>query len=113
MPRSQAVLSTGETPLTDPRSVGSSALFHAGLLLLAWLAVLNVAAPVAEQGVRPIHAELDPVDNRADGRQVPGEGGGSPGDIGGLSKLPLVAPDDRASGATASRDPAAEALLSE
>src|SRR5213596_3585183 len=111
MPRSQVPFSFGESPLTDPRSVGSSALFHALVLLLTWLAVLNVALPMTEQGARPIRAELDPVDNRADQPAVPGEGGGSPGDFGGLSKLPAVAPDNRTDSVMASRDPAADALL--
>src|SRR5262245_25709406 len=113
MMRSRSAAAFGDTPLTDPRSVGSSALFHALLLILAWLVVLNVAMPTAERDVRPIRAELDPVDNRADRPPVPGEGGGSPGEIGGLSALPLVAPDAGTAGATASRDAAADALLAE
>jgi von Willebrand factor type A domain len=103
----------GETPLTDPRAVGSSALFHGLLLLLAWLAVLNAAMPVSEPSSRPIRAELDAVDNRADRPQVPGEGGGSPGEIGGINKVPLSSPESRTSTAAASRDPAADALLAE
>ena len=42
MLRTQASSAFGETPLTDPRSVGSSVLFHGFLvLLLGWLAVFE------------------------------------------------------------------------
>jgi hypothetical protein len=113
MSRSQAPFSIGETPLTDPRSVGSSAVFHVLLVLLAWLAIVNVAMPVMEPSVRPMQAVLEPVDNRAEIPPVPGEGGGSPGAIGGLNQVPMTAPEDRPGGAPASRDPAADALLAE
>jgi hypothetical protein len=93
--------------------VGSSALFHVFLVLLAWLAVLNVALPRVEPSVRALYAQLEPVDNRADSPPVAGEGGGSPGEMGGISSLPLVSPDARTGGARASRDPAADALLAE
>ena len=76
----QASYEFGETPLTDPRSVVSSVLFHGLLVLLVgWLAVFSAAVPVAEPSSRPMRGELEPVDNRADRPQVPGEGGGSPG----------------------------------
>src|SRR5262249_13258822 len=114
MAQSQGPFPIGDTPLTDPRSVGSSALFHVLLLLLAWLGIVNVAIPVTAPSARPIQAMLEPVDNRAaEVVPVPGEGGGSPGDIGGLSKLPMTAPENRAGSAAASRDPAADALLAE
>ncbi len=105
----------GETPLTDPRSVGSSVLIHGILvLLLTWLAVFNVSMPAAEPSARAIRAELDAVDNRAADRpQVPGEGGGSPGEIGGLTTIPSSSPDDRPSSTAASRDSTADALLAE
>src|SRR4051794_8612026 len=43
MPNAKAVL--GRSPLTDPRSVGSSLVFHAVLLVAASLAALSVALP--------------------------------------------------------------------
>ncbi len=113
MSKNLASSAFGETPLTDPRSLGSSALFHGLLLLLAWLAVLNAAMPVAsDSSPRPIRAELGAVDNRADRPQVPGEGGGSPGAIGGVNKIPLSSPESRTSTAAESGDPA-DALLAE
>jgi hypothetical protein len=102
-----------KSPLTNPLSVGGSALFHGLLLLLAWLAVLSLALPAIQQDSRPIRGELVPVDNRADHPETPGEGGGSPGDLGALSKLPAVAADNRTDGMAASRDPAVDALLTE
>ena len=39
----------GETPMTDPRSLGSSALVHAVLILVGSLTVLNVALPRAAE----------------------------------------------------------------
>ena len=87
-------------------------LFHGLLALLFWVVVLNVAMPASEPASRPIRAEIGPVDNRADPTAVAGEGGGSPGEMGGLSKVPLTSPDERSSVAAASRDPA-DALLAE
>ena len=46
MPRQFAPpIELGQTPLTDPRSLGSSALFHALVVLLASLTILNAAMP--------------------------------------------------------------------
>ena len=114
MSRAQASYAIGETPLTDVRSLLSSTLVHALIFLLAWRAVLNAAGPVpSDPSARPIHAELTPVDNRAESAPVNGEGGGSPGDIGGLNKLPMSSPDDQTSSAQASGDSVADALLAE
>jgi hypothetical protein len=87
-------------------------LFHALLLLVAWVTVLNVAMPRAEPGPKTLYAEVDPIDNRADQPTSPGEGGGNPGDLGAISNLPLVASEDRMTATGASRDPA-EDLLAE
>ena len=84
----------GESPLTDPRSLGSSALFHVLLVLLASLTALNVALPMAASRPKALYAEIDPVDNRADVPSSPGQGGGGPGDIGGMSNLPFIPPSD-------------------
>jgi von Willebrand factor type A domain len=112
-----AVLETAKrwadkTPLADPRSVGSSVLFHGLLLLVASLAgALAVAQPETSEGPRALRAELEAVDNRA--TKAPGEGGGSPGELGGerlASALETVAP---ASGGAASRAAPSDALLAE
>jgi von Willebrand factor type A domain len=114
MPRAETSFVTGESPLTDPRSLASTVLFHGFLLLLFWLVVLNAAMPATESAAQPIRAEIGPVDNRADANPnaVAGEGGGSPGEMGGLGKVPLTSSDDRSSVAATSRDPA-DALLAE
>jgi von Willebrand factor type A domain len=106
-------ISLGESPLTDPRSLGSSALFHGLLVLLASLTVLNVALP-RTTGLRPkaLYAEVDPVDNRADLPKVPGQGGGSLGEMGALGNLPFVASEGPTPQGVI-RDPVAETLLAE
>jgi von Willebrand factor type A domain len=112
MQRSETSFVTGESPLTDPRSLASSVLFHGLLLLVLWLVVgINIVRPATESAAQPIRTEIGPVDNRADANAAAGEGGGSPGEIGGLSKIALTSPDARNSVA-ASRDPA-DALLAE
>ena len=113
MPKSPVPISLGETPLTDPRSVGSSALFHALVVLLASLTALNVALPMAESRPKALYAELDPVDNRADVPRSPGEGGGGPGEIGGMSSLPFIPPSDGTKPQGVTRDPVADTLLAE
>jgi hypothetical protein len=112
MRHSETSFVTGETPLTDPRSLASSILIHVLLLLLASAAALQAALPAPDTTARPIRAEIGPVDNRADPNAVAGEGGGSPGEMGGLSKVPITSPDERNSMAAASRNPA-DALLAE
>ena len=94
MPRSPVTFSLGESPLTDPRSLGSSAMFHVIVVLLASLTALNVALPMAASRPKALYAEIDPVDNRADVPSSPGQGGGGPGDIGGMSDLPFIPPSD-------------------
>ena len=112
MQRSETSFVTGESPLTDLRSLASSVLFHSILLLVLWLVVgINAVMPATESAAQPIRTEIGPVDNRADANAAAGEGGGSPGEIGGLSKIALTSPDARNSVA-ASRDPA-DALLAE
>ena len=111
MSRVETSFVTGESPLTDPRSLAGSVLFHSLLLLIFWLIILNAARPASEAAAQPLRTEIGPVDNRADSRAVAGEGGGSPGEIGGLGQLPVTSPDQRSSVA-ASRDPA-DALLAE
>jgi len=102
----------GTTPLTDPRSLGSSLALHAVLVVMASLTVLNVAAPGLLETPRPLRAELGPVDNRVP-RDSAGQGGGSPGELGGLGPVPFVAPARGDSPQGVGLDPAAAALLSE
>ena len=99
MPRSQ-------TPLTDPRSLASSAAFHAGLLLLASVAALGVALPRASAPPpKVLQAVLGPVDTRA-----PAEaGGGGAGAIGGMGDLAAVT----VSPSSSALPSAADALLAE
>ena len=114
MSRSPFSILFGKSPLTDPLSVGSSAAFHLLLLLLASLtAALNAGLPMATPHPKALYAEVDPVDNRADIPKSPGQGGGSPGEIGGMSDLALVSPADGTKPKGTTRDPAAETLLAE
>ena len=87
-----SLVELGQSPLTDPRALGSSAVFHALVVLLASLTILNAAMPLGSQSTRPkaLYTEIDPVDNREKIPPVPGEGGGSPGEIGGTSSVPFV-----------------------
>jgi len=93
--------------------LGSSALFHVAVVVLASLTALNVALPMADSRPKALHAELDPVDNRADVPSSPGEGGGGAGEMGGTSSLPFIPPSDGTQSQGVTRDPAAEMLLAE
>lgn len=70
-----------DSPLTDYRSLGASAVFHLALLLLASVAAFGVGAPRMLEPPPVLSAEIGPVDNRA----PLASGGGSPGDLGGTS----------------------------
>ena len=114
VPKLPLSISLDKSPLTDPRSVASSAVFHVVLVLLVSLTVaLNTTLPVARTHPKALYAEVDPVDNRADVPTSPGQGGGGPGDIGGMSNLPLIPPADGTKPQRATRDPVAETLLAE
>lgn len=99
---------TGRSPLTDPRSLGSSLVFHVILLVVASLAALTVAVPAAPERSQTLRGELDSVDNRASK-----DGGGGAGELGGeglIEALPAAnGPVPRGEGL----DPAADALLAE
>jgi von Willebrand factor type A domain len=105
----------GQTPLTDPRALGSSALFHLLVVLLASLTILNAAMPMGSESTRPkaLYTEIDPVDNRETVPPAPGEGGGSPGEIGGTSSVPFVSTVEGKTPQQATRDPVADNLLAE
>jgi hypothetical protein len=103
-----------ESPLTDPRSLGGSALFHGLLFAVASLSVLSVALPRG-QGVdshRVLTGEIEPaVDNRAP--KVAGEGGGSAGELGGLGSEVFRISSDGADPNGGTRTSAADALISD
>jgi hypothetical protein len=69
--------------------------------------------PTTESRPKGLYAEVDPVDNRADLPNLPGQGGGNPGEMGGTSDLPFIAPADGTKPRGAARDPVAETLLAE
>lgn len=97
----------GETPLTDPKSVVVSLLVNGGLLLAASLMALGVVLPGETTPVpRVLNGELDPTDNRAPFES----GGGAPGESGGRG---VELSSDRRDPVAPTRDPAADALLSE
>jgi hypothetical protein len=108
-------LELGDTPLTDRRSLGSSALVHLVFLGLASLTILHAPVSRVAENSPVLRGELEPVDNRASREKVPGEGGGSPGgiEIPGLDSIAVDAPASRSRPQTAAREPAADALLSE
>ena len=79
-------IALGRSPLTDPRALSSSMVFHVALLLIASAAVVGIAAPGASGPPQAILGEIGPVDNRA------GEsGGGGAGDLGGMGTAERVA----------------------
>src|SRR5271157_826998 len=106
-------LHLGETPLTDPRAMGSSALVHVLLIAVASLTVLNASITRLPEASGALRGEIEPVDNRADKGKVAGSGGGSPGEIGGLGSIAFVTPAAGANPQGPGLDPAADALLNE
>jgi VWA domain-containing protein len=96
------------SPLTDPRSLGMSLVFHVAVVAIASLAAISVGLP-AEHEAEPtvLKGDLGPVDNRAHDT-----GGGSPGELGGTDTIRLSA-DGQSPQSQALRDPTADALLSE
>jgi hypothetical protein len=98
----------GQSPLTDPRSVLISLLLNGALLLGASLWALGIVMP-QDETVTPhvLRGDVESTDNRA----IPVDsGGGAAGELGGEG-VELSA--DRMTPAPPTRDPAAEALLSE
>ena len=98
----------GRTPFTDFRSLAGSVVIHAVLLIVA--SVVSYQAINTPEEPEPtekfLRGELEGIDNRADQESMSG-GGGDP-----TSAATDVAVD-RASPAPPTRDPAADALLSE
>ncbi|CAN5646995.1 hypothetical protein BH23PLA1_BH23PLA1_10760 [soil metagenome] len=99
-------------PLANPKSLGSSLIFHAALLLLASVAAMGAISPVDRGPKSFLPGEIEPVDNR-----VPREmdGGGGPGELGGTLRPDQIriAADGQADDSRAVPDPAADALLEE
>ena len=109
-PESPGEVSTGtrlrRSPLTDPRALVVSLLIHAILLTVASVLALRSVAPREDSGPgRMMSGDLGPTDNRA-----PNESAGGTGEPEGraadLSAEPGIP-------APPTRDPAADALLSE
>src|SRR5437773_1773340 len=98
----------GRSPLTDPRSVGSSLVFHVVLLLVASVAALSVAVPTDPELPHTLRGEIDSVDNRA-----AQDGGGGPGEMGGQGLAELLPAADGSAPRGEGRDPTTDALLSE
>jgi hypothetical protein len=95
------------SPITDPRSIGSSLLIHLLIVLVLSAAVLTVARKPDElPTARVLTGEIGPVDNRAASEP----GGGSPGELGGVG---VEFSSDRGTPAAPTRNPVAESLLSE
>jgi hypothetical protein len=114
MAKAALPIELGQTPLTDLRSLGSSALYHVLVVVLASLAVIPVALPFgASTRPKALYAEIDPVDNRESVPPSPGEGGGGPGEIGGTSSIPFVSTIGGTKTQEATRDPIADNLLAE
>lgn len=98
------------SPLTDPRSVGGSIVFHGLLVLVASAAALSVALPEEPEAPKVLRGELDPVDNRAQS----GDGGGAPGALSADRLAAALEPVAAApTGPTAAPAAPADALLSE
>ncbi|WP_250846958.1 vWA domain-containing protein [Aquisphaera insulae] len=103
----------GETPLTDPRSLASSALVHLLLVAVASLTVLQATRPREAERPATLRGEIGPADTRADRRDAAGSGGGSEGEIGGLGTVEFRAPSSGTDPRGAGPDPAADAILNE
>lgn len=76
-----------DTPLTTPGSLLTSVTFHAALLVAASLVALQVLSTDAPA---PSGIRLDPVRAPIDNRVADEEGGGGPGDLGGLGPVENV-----------------------
>jgi hypothetical protein len=98
----------GRSPLTDPRSLGSSLVFHLVLLAVASVAALSVAVPAVPELPRTLHGEIDAVDNRA-----AKDGGGGAGELGGEGLMEALPAANGLEARGEGLDPAADALLAE
>jgi von Willebrand factor type A domain len=99
-------------PLTDLRSLGSSALFHTFLVLLASLTAVSFALPAVRTRPNALYAEVDPVDNRADLPSSAGHGGGGPGEMGGMGSVAVVLTAEARPEGT-SQDSVADSILAD
>ena len=98
----------GRTPFTDPRSLVGSLLLHVALLLVASaVAFRATTAPTEpEPTSKVLRGELEATDNRADEESITG-GGGDPNSV--ATDVAV----ERSTPTAPTRDPAADALLSE
>ena len=100
----------GHTPLTDPRSLSASVVFHALVILATSAMVLGTSRSSEPVQAPTLMGEIDPVDNRAKGSGGPG--GGSPGEIGSERLATIAPPPSEGNKPSVARDPA-DALLAE
>ena len=96
------------SPLTDPRSLVSSLVFHGIVLAFASLVALSAVVPVVSELPGALNGEIEAVDNRASR-----DGGGSPGELGGQGLMEALPRADGRAPGDATRDPSADALLAE
>ena len=92
------------SPLTDPRSLVSSFVFHGLLLGFASLVALSAVVPAVPEPPGTLNGEIGPVDNRAIQ-----QGGGSPGELGGEGLVEALPRADGMTPGGATRDPSADA----
>jgi len=101
--------SAQRSPLTDPRSVFGSLLFHGALVLVASLFALSVAGrPMLDEPTQALQGELESVDNHAST-----EGGGGTGELGGEGLLEALPVSAGTSPTGEGRDASVDSLLSE
>lgn len=107
-----AKVELGRSPLTSPRALFSSTLFHILLLATASAVAVGLALPGGDAEPKALRGDFGPVDNRA--KEPSKAAGGGPGELGG--EVPIesvrIAADGRAERGAA-RDAAADALLAE
>lgn len=100
----------GQSPLTDPRSLASSLVVHALLLLLASAAVLTATTSESRVLPRALRGELDAVDNRTPPSKA---GGGAPGAAGGIGLVEYVPRAIPGSSSARAAYSSADAVISE
>ena len=107
------LIALGDSPLTDLRSLGTSALFHILVVLLASLTVLKVALPSARSRPKALDAEVDPVDNRADRPARRAKVVEVAGEMGGIGSIPFLPTADGVQSRAAGRDSIGDSILAE
>jgi len=83
------------------------------VVLLASLTVIHVRPPVDRTTPKALYTEVDPVDQHVDIPSVPGQGGGSPGEMGGTLRVPSLATGKRTKPRGISSDLVTETILTD